>query len=162
MRAGWPITGTVKLNEDHYGRYEDRLEVLLEDQKLQQRFVIVRRLRAIVGNKEDHELLKPQTPFVPKKRFARQPETDVIAGIMPSTTRAISYTVALGKANIPQGLLDSLLGGSFFEILGRVKRIHLPHRQASDTYSRQFKTLLWVEEYRMGYVDCITIIFSPY
>ncbi|KAF7971347.1 hypothetical protein HWV62_21363 [Athelia sp. TMB] len=136
--------------EVDYGRYEDRIEIFFEDSSLNyQRFVIVRPLKAIVGNKQDYELLKARAPFVPRKRVAREPETEILEGVLPPTLKAVPYVVALCRADIPKALAVSLSTGPMHEVVSRVRRVFLPRIWDSSTYGRHFKNLLWVEEYRM-------------
>jgi helicase MOV-10 len=72
----------VKFAQNYRGRFEDRLEIVLEDTQLDRRFVIARQLRIIVGDKAAHALYKPVTPYVPQKRTSRQPENDVLSGVV--------------------------------------------------------------------------------
>lgn len=144
------MTARIKFSEIDHGRYEDRLEILFEDSSLgYQRFVIVRPLKAIVGNKADYELLKAYAPFVPRKRIVREPETQVLEGVLPPTLKAIPYVVALCRADIPKPLAVSLSTGPMQEVVSRIRRVFLPRIWDSNTYGRHFKNLLWVEEYRM-------------
>lgn len=155
LNYGRPASGTVTFRECDNGRYEDRLEITLEDERLHQRFVIVRPLRAIIGNREDHALLKPKAPFVPRKRTAREPETEILEGVLPPSLKAIPYVVKLAFADIPKNLSTSLSTGSLSEVIGRVRRIFLPKAWDSSSYGRHFKNLLWVEEFRMECVNPI-------
>jgi helicase MOV-10 len=125
------------------------MEIIFEDQKLGQQFAIVRPVRVIVGRKEDHELLRPTAPFVPRKRTAREPETEIFEGVPPPALKAIKYVVALDKAEIPKNLSDALSTGSTSDVVGRVRRMFLPQAWGSSTYGRHFKYLIWIEEYRM-------------
>lgn len=144
-----PTVGQIRFQEVHNGRYDDRLELIFEDEALNQRFVIVRPLRAIVGNKADYELLKPRAPFVPRKRVTREVETDVLPGILPPALNAIPYAVKLAKSPIPKNLSDVLSTGSPRDATQRVRRMFLPGAWDSSTYGRHFKHLIWAEELRM-------------
>lgn len=154
LTFGRSVTGQVKFREANNGHYEDRLEIIFEDERLGQRFIIVRPVRAIIGNKEDHELLKPVAPFIPRKRIARDPETEILEGVLPPTLKAIPYVVKLAQSEIPKNLSLSLStgSGSLSDVIGRVRRIFLPKSWDSNSYGRHFKNLLWVEEYRM---ECV-------
>ena len=55
---------------------------MLEDTQLNRRFIIARRLRVIVGDKAEHVLYKPITPYTPPKRTTRQVEKDVVPGVV--------------------------------------------------------------------------------
>ncbi|KAJ7323066.1 P-loop containing nucleoside triphosphate hydrolase protein [Mycena albidolilacea] len=139
----------VTLRQNHNGRAEDRLEILFEDLQLRKRFIIARILRVIVGNRSDHETLRPVAPYKPRKRTARQPETDVVEGIHPPSLKAVPYVVALPKALIPANLASALSTGSTKSIVDKIRSLFLPSVLDSDTYARHFKTLVWSEEFRM-------------
>jgi len=139
----------VNFRQSHNGRYEDRVEIIFEDEGLGQQFVIVRPVRAIVGSQADHDLLRPKAPFVPRKRTARKPETEVLPGIPPPALNTIPYVVKLSLAAIPKNLSQTLSTGSSSDVVGRVRRIFLPKTWDSTTYSRHFKYLIWIEEHQM-------------
>ncbi|PFH46784.1 hypothetical protein AMATHDRAFT_69038 [Amanita thiersii Skay4041] len=139
----------VALKQKYIGRYEDRLEFVLKDVQLKKQFFISRSLRAIVGNKEDHERLKPKAPYVPKKWTKRSAETNVVEGVKPPTVKTIPYIGKLPRAPIPSVILTILAEGSVKEITAHIKRTFMPTMLNSDTFSRHFRTLLWVEEARM-------------
>jgi helicase MOV-10 len=144
---GWPITGQVLFQSSHNGRHEDRVEIVFEDEG--QRFAVVRSLRAIVGSKTDHGLLKPTAPFVRKKKITREPEKEIFEGVPPPALKAIPYVVKLARSDIPIKLSAALSTGSTSDIIGRVRRMFLPNAWESSTYSRHFKHLIWIEEYKM-------------
>jgi len=155
---GKPIQLNVTFQQSYIGRYEDRAEFLFEDLQLKKRFLISRTLRAIVGNKADHQLLRPKAPYVPRERVARQPEVTVVEGVDPPSLKVIPYVFKLPKANIPKSLLSTLSScGSFSEGIKRVKNVFLPSSLDSDTYARHFKHLLWVEEFQM---ECVSLTYS--
>lgn len=143
------ISLEIGFRQSHIGRYEDRLEIVLEDVSLKKQFIIAKPLRAIVGNSADHELLKPKAPFVPRPRTKRQEETDVVEGVPPTALNAVPYLGRLPRAVMPGPLFTDLSSGSFSDILGRVRRVYLPGALDSNTYGRYFKHLLWIEEFRM-------------
>ena len=151
--SGRPITVRVTFRQNHIGRYEDRLELVFEDVQLKKRFTISRAVSAIVGNKDDHEALKPKEPYIPNIRAGRSPMTNVIEGVAPPAVTAIKYIGRLLDARIPRGLLSVLLGpeGVRRQIL-HIQRAFLPSNVNGDTYGRLFKQLLWIEEFKMEYV----------
>ncbi|KAJ7484319.1 P-loop containing nucleoside triphosphate hydrolase protein [Mycena latifolia] len=142
-------TFTVTVRQDHNGRAEDRLEILFEDSQLKKRFVIARILRVIVGDRADHESLRPIAPYVPRKRTTRQPETNVVEGVLPPALKAVPYIAPLPKAPIPNNLAAALSTGSTPTIVANLRRLYLPPILDSNTYARHFKHLLWIEEFRM-------------
>ncbi|KAJ7676472.1 P-loop containing nucleoside triphosphate hydrolase protein [Mycena rosella] len=140
---------TVTLRQAYNGREENRLEILFEDVQLKTRFIIARILRVNVGNRADHELLRPLAPYVPRKRTARQPEAKIVEGVLPPSLKAIPYIVPLPEAPIPHNLAAALSTGSTTSIVADVRRLYLPPVLDSKSYARHFKHLLWIEEFRM-------------
>ena len=131
------------------GRYEDRLEITFENTDLGQCFVFVRALKVVIGNKADYEILKPSTPYVPRKTKERVPETKVLPGDPPPAINAIKWAVMLPKAPIPASILSVLSTGSVSDTIKQLKRTVLPDVLNVDSYSVHFKSLVWVEENRM-------------
>lgn len=140
---------TITLRQAYSGRAENRLEILFEDTQLKKRFIIARVLYANVGNRADHELLRPIAPYVPRKRTTRQPETSIVEGVLPPALKAVPYVVPLPKAPIPNNLAGALSTGSTPNIVANVRRLYLPPILDSNSYARHFKHLLWTEEFRM-------------
>lgn len=128
---------------------DDRLEIIFEDTALRATFVIARPLKAIVGSQADYELLKPIAPFQPRQQTRTQPETQVVSGVPPTSNNIIPYTIKLPKAQISASLLAALSEMSSGKALDHIRRVFLPKVINSSTYSRYFKTLLWIEEHRM-------------
>jgi helicase MOV-10 len=144
-----PILPVIRFSQSYRGRYEDRIEIIFEDNKLNKQFVITRSMRVIVGDKADHELLRPTTPYIPRKRTQRQAENEVIPGELPPALKAVPYIVNLTKAPIPRQVSSTLSTGSTSEIIRNVRRILLPSVLDSEAYGRHFKNLLWIEENQM-------------
>ena len=61
-------------------------------------------LKAIVGNKDEHEALQPKTPYVLRSMSKRSPILEVVKGIKPPANSAIPYVGRLPKAYIPTDL----------------------------------------------------------
>lgn len=137
---------------------------MFQDLNLDQSFVIVRPLVAIVGNKEDHENLKPRAPYQPRKRGTRDIETTIVAGPPPAATRTVKWVTRLPDASIPKNVASILLDGDPpEETAGNLQVTILPPRVTPETYGRHFQTLLWVEEFRMQYVHlCYHPIFETW
>ncbi|KAA1476102.1 P-loop containing nucleoside triphosphate hydrolase protein [Dentipellis sp. KUC8613] len=140
---------TVALQQKTLGRWEDRLEVTLEDTLLGQRFTIVRSVRARIGSKSDYEALKPSAPYKPRPRGNRPQEKDVVEGIAPPALDAVRYVLSLPRAEIPKQIASIISTGSVDKIVDQLKRTVLPPALTSESYGRFFKILLWVEEHRM-------------
>jgi helicase MOV-10 len=154
IRMGKPLNLSVALAESHIGRYEDRVEFLFEDTQLNQRFMITRSLRAIVGSAAEHQALAPKSPYIPRERTARKPIRDVVEGVRPPALNAIPYVGKLPRATIPEGLSSVLASSRVAANLAPlVKRRFMPSTLNGDTYSRYFKQLLWTEEYQAEYAQ---------
>ncbi|KAK7684935.1 hypothetical protein QCA50_011770 [Cerrena zonata] len=150
IRFGRDFRIDISFKQQYLGRYEDRLEIVFEDLSLNSSFVIVRPLSAIVGNKEDHENLKPRAPYQPRKRGSRDPETSVIAGPPPPATKTVKWVTRLLPFDIPKNIASILLEGDPpAETAGNLQLTILPPHLNVNTYARHFQTLLWVEEFRM-------------
>lgn len=131
------------------GQYEDRIEFHFLDEGTREVFLISRPIHVtVVFNKNDHEAMRPKAPYVPRRNTAREPEKEVVAGPEPPETRTIPYIVPLPRADIPLPLATLLSTGTFREISRQITKGYLPPVFNSNTYGRQFKTLLWVEEYQ--------------
>ncbi|CAK5278901.1 unnamed protein product, partial [Mycena citricolor] len=140
---------TVSMCQSHNGRAQDRLELEFEDRQLGRRFVIMRTLAVIVGDRDDHENLRPSAPYVPRKRTARQPETNVVEGVAPPSLRVIRYVVVLPESPIPKALSAALATGTASSIVQNMRTVFLPPVLNSDAYPRHFKHLIWIEEHQM-------------
>jgi helicase MOV-10 len=139
----------VSFKQTSIGRYEDSLEITFEDPALGQRFVILRPVVAIVGDKTEYNALKPTAPYVPRPRVQREPVRDVVPGIKPPALDAVKWVTKLPKADIPKQILSIMSQGSTRDIVTQLKRTLLPESLTSQSYGRYFKNVLWVEETRM-------------
>lgn len=95
-------------------------------------------------------------PYIPRIRAPREPEIQVIEGVPPPSLSAITYVSTLPKADIPGHLLSALAVSSgpstSEENIQSVQRAFLPKIFDAESHGRHFKTLLWIEEYKMGCV----------
>jgi helicase MOV-10 len=144
------LTLKVGFKQPFVGRYQDRLELLFEDTKLKKKFIITRSLKAIVGNKGEHEALKPKTPYIPRSTSSkRSPILEVIEGIKPPAASIIPYVGRLPRANIPAPLEKVLTSkDSVAKVTARIKSAFMPKAFNSVSHGQHFKNLLWIEEFR--------------
>ena len=140
----------IRFKQPYVGRYQDRLELLFENTKSKKKFIITRALKAIVGNKGEHEDLQPKTPYIPRSTPKRSPILEIVEGIKPPTTSVIPYVGVLPKAHIPT-LLEKVLTSKDSEAkkTARIKSDFIPQTLNSKSHGQHFKHLLWVEEFRM-------------
>ncbi|KAK0204308.1 P-loop containing nucleoside triphosphate hydrolase protein [Desarmillaria ectypa] len=143
-----PLELTVGGCQKFPGRAEDRVELVFEDQQLNTQFIICRPIYIIVGDPEAHKALQPKTPYVPRKRTARHPETTIVEGERPPALGAVPYVVKLPKSNIPKNLHASLATGSVQEIVKRLRETFLPPTIEGASYGRHFRHLIWAEEFK--------------
>ncbi|KAI0693032.1 P-loop containing nucleoside triphosphate hydrolase protein [Cytidiella melzeri] len=137
------------------GRFEDRLEVVLLDPKLNRRFAITRSVLAIVGVKEDYELLKASRPYVRPKRTVQLEETiaDFTPGIPPPAIAEFTWAVRLLPYSIPKALAKLLEDSESKNLTpsktaGRIRSVLMPTPLSPSTYARNFANMLWIEEQR--------------
>jgi helicase MOV-10 len=145
------LTVNIGFKQPNVGRYQDRLELLFEDAKLKKKFIITRALNAIVGNKDEHELLQPKIPYrdIPRSKSQRSPILEVVKGIKTPATFVTPYVDWLPKAPIPKPL-EKILSGkdSVAKMTARIKSVIIPQDFNSKSHGRHFKNLLWIEEFR--------------
>lgn len=146
--SGRVIHVHVTFRHAQRGRFKGRLELTLRD-GAKEEFIIVRELRAVVGNKDDHELLKAVAPYVHRKPPKWQAGTSTVAGDRPPALDAVKWVKPLLPSTIPPGLAQALSGGSSRKVLAEIRNIHLPRTLDVQTHGRHFQTLLWVEEHRL-------------
>ena len=81
MTYGIDTTLNVTCTQLNRGRFEARVEVLFEDTRSKEQFVIVRPVLVAIGNVEEHRALQPVTPYVAPRRPKQQRRvTEVEAG----------------------------------------------------------------------------------
>jgi helicase MOV-10 len=91
---------TIKFRQKNRGRYGSRAQILFEDLVSKEKFMIVRPVLAIVGSKNDHETLKPVTPYQPSRRHFRDIK-NIVLGVVRFTRLAyyIDNQTISGPAN---------------------------------------------------------------
>ncbi|KAL4247242.1 DNA2/NAM7 helicase family protein [Abortiporus biennis] len=145
---GRDIILTVQFRQSNLGLYNARVELTFQDTALHQKFVIVREVRAIVGDQAEYDKLRPVAPFLPKPRVNRAPATDVIPGPPPPALANIPYIVKLPLNLIPAYVSHALSRGTISSIVSHFQNSLLPRHLDSSNHGRHYKYLLWAEEYR--------------
>jgi helicase MOV-10 len=136
------------------GRYEALLEIVFNDGDQNQRFLICRPLKGVVGDSNLHELLKPSAPYVKPKRRYRVPETVLVATGEPPPLTRVRYARKLTPSIIPESLALVLGQKTPQQTTEKIRASYLPKTLVKRTYSAWFKTLLWIEEHKQAYVLC--------
>ena len=134
------------------GKYDGRLEITFKDASSQSTFIVIRQLRAVVGNTKDYELLKPVAPYVKNRRveWRNHHEGDVVEGDRPPGLDAVPWVRQLPKAKIPKKLSAILSNGATREVINGIKGSYFPGTMTSlESHTLRFSCLLWVEEARM-------------
>ncbi|KAF7796423.1 hypothetical protein EIP86_007600 [Pleurotus ostreatoroseus] len=146
---GRPLVLTIRTKQSNTGIYYDRVELIFRDTKLNQQFVIARSIKAVIGDPDEYAAMQPKTPFVPRRRFVRDPENEVLPGDPPPAQNVIQWVVKLGQYPIPSFIADALSRpGSLESTIGQFRATVLPRQLDENTYGRFYKVLLWAEEHR--------------
>jgi hypothetical protein len=143
------------------GRYEDRLQLSFFDPESKQRFLITRPLLAVVGSKNDHDLLQPKAPYVRKKRTYVPITTEINFTLRPPSWSPIKWRGWLPRYDVPQEISSIISTGS--ESRNRNKMIAairslLPTAFQLKTYGKFFSVLLHVEEEEQKWVAYIASV----
>ena len=83
--VGYGIDATFRVTctQSNRGQFEARVELLFEDARTGERFVIARPVLVAIGNVEEHRELQPVTPYVVPRRPREQRQvTEIEAGIV--------------------------------------------------------------------------------
>ncbi|THV07178.1 P-loop containing nucleoside triphosphate hydrolase protein [Dendrothele bispora CBS 962.96] len=152
VNPGRPRVLVVTFHPSYAGRYEDVIELVFWDRKLRQRFVIHRRVSAIVGDKEDHDLLKPKSPYVRRRRRTPlQIDGPVKKSLRPTAWTKTEWKTRLDKYDVPTQVTDVLYKRGIHsrrEALERVKGL-IPSYFTVSSYGKRFQLMLYLEEEQM-------------
>ena len=130
------------------GRYQGRLELTLNDGTTRP-FVIIRQLRAVVGNADDHQLLKAAAPYVHRRPLRWRAHASTMEGRRPPALDAVKWVKPLLPAVIPPALVDVLAIRSTNTAIAAIRSNHLPKTLSATTHAQHFQTLLHIEEQRL-------------
>lgn len=130
------------------GRFQGRLEITLQD-GARRPFLIVREIRAVVGNAADHELLRAVAPFVHRRPAAWRHSRDIVEGTRPPALDAVRWVKPLEQSSIPPGLFGILKNGSTTKATAAVRANYFSSALSHETHEQHFRALLWIEEYRL-------------
>ncbi|TFK49277.1 hypothetical protein OE88DRAFT_1646340 [Heliocybe sulcata] len=138
-----PLLLPVQLHATHEGRFSDTLELNFWDVMRQRDFAITRRVHAIIGSKDDHQQLKPRTPYVRSRDCTTLPPSALLAptGEPPAWLDANCNTLGF---HIPRGLKGIALAPGGIEAVRKI----MPPSIDISTYGTWFQSLMWVNEER--------------
>jgi helicase MOV-10 len=147
-------TLSVKFHPAFDGEYKDDLELVFLDTSSRQRFLILRKLSAVVGSKEDHQQLKPKSAYTrPKRKLAPfQFNGPIVRSLRPPTWGPSNWTSRLPEfappVNLIQAAFGTQAGSNTKKILSEVKAF-LPPNFTLNTYANHFQVMLYIEGEQM-------------
>jgi len=124
------------------------LEMIFFDTQSKRRFPICKPLAAIVGNKEDFELLKPVAPYVPIKLGQPEPVHEIVPGRRPESIAPVEWFTKLEKYDIPKPLKTILEIPNTADQIRLIKRDFLPKELTADAHTKWFHVQLYLEEHQ--------------
>lgn len=140
-----PRTIVVAFHPAYSGRYEDTLELAFHDVERRHRFVITRRVHAIVGSQDDHQQLKPKAPYSKKKYTPFEHTGWIVPSLRPPTWSATKWAIMLPSFNIPNDLIKAAFDRTPRAAHAAMKSL-LPQSFNQDTYGRFFQSIVYIEE----------------
>jgi helicase MOV-10 len=134
------------------GHYSTHVELSFEDPTQDRYFIILRSIKAVLGNQAEYEAIRPTAQYEGRQRRRHENISDsqVVPGERPAEFSRHPYATRLKQYRIPIDLEDSLNNGP--QDLDTVMK-RLPAKYSSTildkkTYISILKTQLWVEEYK--------------
>ncbi|KAG8913246.1 hypothetical protein FRC01_004650, partial [Tulasnella sp. 417] len=128
------------------GHYDDRIELIFEDNSRGARFFIVRPMHAVVAVQADLDLLAPTAPYQRPEPRPKETEAPVIDGPPPPQLAEIDWVNRLPFNDVPTFLKVLVEEGSIGERVRAVKAEMLPGDLNWRTYGEHWQALLWIEE----------------
>ncbi|KAJ7034542.1 P-loop containing nucleoside triphosphate hydrolase protein [Mycena alexandri] len=144
-------TVSVKFHPGSFdGKYDDVLELVFLETLSKIRFLITRNLCAVVGSKDDHQILKPKSAYSRRKLAPFQFDGPIIRSLRPPTWGPIKWTTRLLEFKSPDPLMQAAFGAhsSTKKVLETVKRF-LPQSFTIYTYAEHFQAMLYIEDEQM-------------
>ncbi|OCH84003.1 P-loop containing nucleoside triphosphate hydrolase protein [Obba rivulosa] len=141
------ITLPVQFQHDQLGNYEGHVEISFED-AVKRRFIIVRQVKAIVGDTADHELLKARIPYKGRVRVPWRKGQMLLPGRRPPALDAVPWVKKLPAAPIPDFLSTILTTQPEDTAKATLCTSRIPETLDHQNHGKFFKLLLWTEEFR--------------
>ncbi|KAF7378134.1 RNA helicase [Mycena sanguinolenta] len=145
-------TLSVKFHPSFDGEYRDVLELVFLETLTRQRFLITRKLCAVVGSKEDHQQLKPKTPYSRPKPAPFQFDGPIVRSLRPPTWAPSNWTARLPPFDPPADLIQVAFGshsGNNAKNVLQAVRQFLPPTFTLNTYAQHFQVMLYIEGEQM-------------
>ncbi|KAJ7430120.1 P-loop containing nucleoside triphosphate hydrolase protein [Mycena galericulata] len=145
-------TLSAKFHPSFEGECEDVLELIFLESSTKERFLITRKLRAVVGSEDDHEQIKPKSAYARRKLAPFQFNGPIIRSLRPPTWGPVKWVSHLPEFKPPKDLIQAAFGlpshptrSSTKAVLQNVKRF-LPSTFMVNTYREKFQVLLYIED----------------
>ncbi|KAI0824891.1 P-loop containing nucleoside triphosphate hydrolase protein [Trametes gibbosa] len=149
LSPGRPATVVIRLHYQNRGRCDGRLEVHFKNSTTQATFIVIRQLRAIVGDAANHQLLQPAAPYVRRGRAPWKHGGAILDGNRPPALGDVVWVKKLPPSLIPSDLNTILGKGATRETINAVRTRFLPGTLGSLSHGQHFRVLLWTEEFRL-------------
>ncbi|KAJ2913799.1 hypothetical protein MD484_g6608, partial [Candolleomyces efflorescens] len=142
----------VAFQPSYPGQYEDTLELAFWHTELKRSFVITRRLKAVVGDREDHEQIGAREAYTGPRRVERLQSEDlrIVKSLRPPTWTPTQWKEKLPGYDVPEKVIEAAFGRadvarSKTVAKANVRRL-MPGVFDVKTYGAWWQVLLHVEE----------------
>jgi helicase MOV-10 len=149
-------TLSVEFHPSFDGEYKDVLELIFLDTSTRNRFLITRKLCAVVGSRDDHQQLKPKSAYTHRRPVPFQFDGPIIRSLRPPTWGPIKWTSRLLEYKSPENLIQAAFGphsGSNTKAVLQAVKQFLPAAFTSNTYADHFQVMLYIEDEQMRFVS---------
>ena len=137
----------MTFHSSYIGRFEDALELEFYDVHRKERFVILRRVIAVVGLAEDYEFLKPKGPYRRPVFVPLGPEPKAIPTARPPTWSKVNWAVRLPEFPVPKWMSEALNTTDRKKSTAQIRQ-RLPAVFNMETYGKYWGTILHAEEWQ--------------
>jgi helicase MOV-10 len=153
--TGAKVTRTISVSfqPSYPGQYEDTLELAFWHVELKRSFVITRRVKAVVGDREDHEQIGgAREAYTGPRRVERLSNTGlkIVRSLRPPTWTPTQWKETLPGYDVPARVIEAAFGRvdvarSKTAAKANVKSL-MPGVFGTNTYGAWWQVLLYVEE----------------
>ncbi|KAJ7150898.1 hypothetical protein C8R43DRAFT_887088 [Mycena crocata] len=152
-------TLSVEFHPSFDGEYQDVLELIFLDTSTRKRFLITRKLCAVVGSEDDHTQLKPKAAYTRRRPAPFQFNGPIIRSLRPPNWGPIKWTSRLLEYKSPDKLIQAAFGphsGSNTKAVLQAVKGFMPSTFTVNTYGTHFQVMLYIEDEQMRYFATIT------
>ncbi|TEB13039.1 hypothetical protein FA13DRAFT_966055 [Coprinellus micaceus] len=105
-------TVSVVFHPGYAGQFEDTLELVFWHLDLHRAFVITRRVKATIGDRDDYEQIKPEAPYTGPKQVPRfnYDRVRVVLSLRPPTWTETVWTERLPEYKVPEKVVEAAFG----------------------------------------------------